>query len=78
MASFIRVPSPLASSVETSRTAAQVASVSVGAAVDTGVVACAAFIHVLAATSGLLEVKARGTHTLETTQRVVAGGGATH
>lgn len=78
MKSFIRVPSPLSGSVETSRTATQVASIGVGAAIDTGVAACVTFIHILAATSVLLIVKARGTHTLEATQCVVAGGGATH
>lgn len=75
---FLCVPSPLAGSVETSRTATQVASVGVGAAVDAGVGACATFIHILAATGALLKVKAGGTHTLEAAQCVVAGGTATH
>lgn len=74
----ICVPSPLSGSVETSRTAAQVASISVGAAIDAGVGTCATFIHILAATSALLKVKARGTYTLEAAQCVVAGGRATH
>lgn len=76
MKHFVR--SPLSSSVETSRTATQVASVSIGAAVDTRVCACGAFVHVLAATAALLKVKARRTHTLEAAQCVVAGGRATH
>lgn len=70
----ITADSPLSSSVETSRAAAQVASVGIGASIDTGVCACVAFIHVLAAATVLLEVKARGTHTLEAAQGVVAGG----
>lgn len=70
--------SPLSGSEEPSRAAAQVASVGVGAAVDAGVAACAAFIHVLAAAGALLEVEAGRTHALEAAQSVVAGGGAAH
>lgn len=72
------VSSPLSGSEEASRTAAQVASVGVGAAVDAGVATCAAFIHVLAAAGTLLKVEARRTHALEAAQRVVTGGGAAH
>lgn len=70
--------SPLSCSVEASRTAAQVAAISVGTAIDTWVGACGTFIHILAATDALLKVKARGTHALEAAQRVVAGGRAAH
>lgn len=70
--------SPLSGSEEASWTAAQVASVGVGAAVDAGVATGAAFIHVLAAAGTLLIVEARRTHALEAAQRVVAGGGAAH
>lgn len=68
----------MSGSVETSRTATQVATVCVGAAVDTRVAAHGALIYILAATSTLLKVKARGTHTLVAAQCVVAGGRATH
>lgn len=74
----MRVSSPLSGSEEASWTAAQVASVGVGAAVDAGVATGAAFIHVLAAAGTLLIVEARRTHALEAAQRVVAGGGAAH
>lgn len=70
--------SPLSGSVETSRTATLVASISVGATIDTGVVACVAFIHIFATTSTLVKVKSRRTHALEATQCVVAGGRTTH
>lgn len=72
------MPSPLPSPEEASRTATQVASVSIGAAIATRVVACGTFIHILAATSALLKVEARWTHTLEAPKCVVAGGRATH
>lgn len=69
---------PLSSSEETSRTATQVASIGIGAAIDTGVVTCGTFIHILAATNTVLKVKARWTHTLEAPKCVVTGGRATH
>lgn len=69
-------PSPLSCSVETSRTATQVASISVGAAIDAGVCGRGALVHILAATGTLIKVKARGTHALVAAQRVVAGGRA--
>lgn len=68
--------SPLSGSKETSRTAAQVASVGVGAAIAAGVCACATFVHILAATSVLLKVKAGRTDALEAAQGVVAGSRA--
>lgn len=71
-------PSPLPCSVEASRTATQVASISVGAAIDAGVSGRGALVHILAATDTLIKVKARGTHALVAAQRVVAGGGAAH
>lgn len=70
--------SPLSSPVVTSRTATQVASVCVGAAVAAGVAAHGTLVHILAAASTLLKVEARGTHTLIAAQCVVAGRGATH
>lgn len=74
--SLVCVSSPLSGPEEASRAAAQVASVSVGAAVNAGVATCAALIHVLAAAGTLLVIEARRTHTLEAAQRVVTGGGA--
>lgn len=73
-----QVSSPLSSPVETSWTSTEVASIGVGAAVDTRVVACATFIYILASWSALLIFKTRWTHTLKAAQCVVAGGRATH
>lgn len=70
--------SPLPGSVEPPGAATQVAPVSIGTAVDAGVAAGAALIHILAATSALVEVESGRTNTLEAAQSVVAGGGATH
>lgn len=70
--------SPLPGSIEAAGAATQVAPVSVGTAVDAGVAARVALIHVLAAASALIEVESRRTNALEAAQGVVAGSGAAH
>lgn len=68
----------LSRSEEAAGAPTQVSSVSVGAAVDTGVVTSAAFVHVLAASTLLLKVKTRRTHALEAAQCVITRGRSTH
>lgn len=68
----------LPSSEEAAGASTEVSSVSVGAAVDTGVVTSVTFIHVLAASALLLKVKTRRTHTLEAAQCVIARGRSAH
>ena len=63
---------PLSGPVVSSGTAAQVASVGVGAAVAAGVAPHGALVDVLAAAGPLLKVEAGRTHALEAAQRVVA------
>lgn len=69
--------SPLPSPEVASGAAAQEATRGVGTAVATGSPLHCTLIHILAASQGLVKVKARGTDAMEATQRVVAGGAAT-
>lgn len=59
------------------RTATQVATLSIGAAVTAGGLGRATLIDVLAASAELFILEAGGTHTLVTPQGVVAGGAPT-